>query len=173
MSSEATLILTLKLDKATFDCLNALRERHFPRARNLIPAHITLFHALPGQWEARVRNKLQEFCAETQRVRVSFPKLRFLGRGIAVEIDSPELVRLRGSLAQEWRDWLGTQDKQGYRPHVTIQNKVAVVAARLLYEDLAHCWEPFAGFGEGLLLWQYLGGPWKLLDEFNFVQSET
>lgn len=29
-------------------------------------------------------------------------------------------------------------------------------------------WQPFEGYGEGLLLWYYLGGPWKLLDEFAF-----
>ncbi len=104
MPLEAPLILTLKLDEATFARLDRLRERHFPRLSNFLPAHVTLFHALPGQWEARVQNKLQDLCAETQWVRVSFPKLRFLGRGVAVEIASPELVRLRGSLAQEWRE---------------------------------------------------------------------
>src|ERR1700712_5017184 len=44
----APLILTLALhgeDQARFD---RLRIAHFPPERNLIPAHITMFHHLPG-----------------------------------------------------------------------------------------------------------------------------
>ncbi len=28
--------------------------------------------------------------------------------------------------------------------------------------------EPFHIFAEGLLLWRYLGGPWTLVDRFEF-----
>ena len=42
------LILTLMLDAGTQAWLEALRRAHFPPGRNLVPAHVTLFHALPG-----------------------------------------------------------------------------------------------------------------------------
>ena len=44
----APLILTLKLDQASFTRLDALRQAHFPPERNWLSAHLTLFHHLPG-----------------------------------------------------------------------------------------------------------------------------
>jgi hypothetical protein len=64
--------------------------------------------------------------------------------------------------------WLSPQDRQGYRPHVTIQNKVMPDEARQLYDRLEGEWKPFMGYGEGLMLWYYQGGPWKLVSEFPF-----
>ena len=48
---DAPLILTLAFDEATFARFDGLRRRHFPDALNLIPAHATLFHHLPGEEE--------------------------------------------------------------------------------------------------------------------------
>jgi hypothetical protein len=83
-------------------------------------------------------------------------------------VDAPELTRLRRRLATLWNEWLSAQDRQGYRPHVTIQNKVPSDQARRLYDQLAAEWEPFTGQGEGLLLWRYMGGPWEHAGEFLF-----
>ena len=47
--SEAPLILTLRFDGEAFARLDDLRRAHFPPERNQIPAHLTLFHALPGE----------------------------------------------------------------------------------------------------------------------------
>lgn len=44
------LILTLRLDPVTFARLDALRQARFPDRGYRLPAHQTLFHALP--WEA-------------------------------------------------------------------------------------------------------------------------
>ena len=88
--------------------------------------------------------------------------LRFLGRGVAYELRAPELVGLRGRLARGWQDWLTPQDAQGYRPHVTIQNKAAPEAARALRDAMQAGFAPFTVRAEGLLLWHYLGGPWEL-----------
>ncbi|NJM07417.1 2'-5' RNA ligase family protein [Candidatus Gracilibacteria bacterium] len=46
--AEEPLILTVLLDEDTFRRFDGLRRTHFPPQRNLIPAHITLFHALPA-----------------------------------------------------------------------------------------------------------------------------
>ena len=65
---------------------------------------------------------------------------------------------------------LTPQDKAGWRPHITIQNKVAPEQARQLQAKLAASWTPFEALGEGLLLWRYLGGPWELVEEFRFAE---
>jgi 2'-5' RNA ligase len=162
------LILTLKLDQHAFDVLDALRARHFPPERNFLPAHVTLFHALPGDQEQAIAATLHELCAETTALHLSFPKLRLLGKGVAVEIESADLIKLRKYLIRVWDMWLGMQDRQGFRPHVTIQNKVTPATARRLFDELRRTWQLFDGRGEALLLWRYRGGPWELVDEFTF-----
>lgn len=157
------LILTLKLDAAGFEIFNDLRQRHFPPARNFLPAHITLFHHLPGERENEIRQTLIELAARTKVFELDCSSLRFLGKGVAINAENSELVGLRAGLQQTWFEWLGAQDRQkGYRPHVTVQNKVAPERARELYETLSKEWRPRTARGEGLLLWQYLGGPWRL-----------
>jgi hypothetical protein len=94
--------------------------------------------------------------------------VRFLGSGVAIDLDCPPLIQLRKQLAHTWSDWLTPQDRQGLRPHVTIQNKVSAETARELYEELVKEWKPLHGEGQGLLLWLYQGGPWKLIETFPF-----
>jgi 2'-5' RNA ligase len=162
------LILTLELDRKTFGFFNQLRQQHFPPERNFLPAHITLFHALPGDRESSVRQTLQDLCAHTPILPLTFPKLRFLGRGVAVEVDCPELLQLHQQLAKHWNSWLSRQDQQRYRPHITIQNKTTTDEARSLYDQLAPEWKLLSGYGEGLSLWYYQGGPWEWVGKFDF-----
>ena len=163
-------ILTLKMDAAAFARLDALRQAHFPPERNFLSAHITLFHALPGDQEAAIRATLAALCAATPMFTLSLPTVRFLGRGVAINVGSPALLTLRGRLAQQWHDWLSAQDRQRYQPHVTIQNKVAPAVARALYDQLSQNWPPLTAQGEGLLLWRYQGGPWAFVAEFPFCR---
>lgn len=166
------LILTLQLDEQTFKILNQLRQQHFPPERNFIPAHITLFHALPGEQEAAIRQTLRSQTAQTQPFSLHFATPRFLGRGVAIDLHSPELLRVQKQLADQWQATLTAQDRQRYRPHVTLQNKVAPSEARQLYDQLSRTWKPLQGYGEGLLLWQYQGGPWQLIEAFGFTSSD-
>jgi len=161
-------ILTLKLDEHSFSFLNGLRGTCFPPERNFIPAHITLFHSLPGEEEPTLVETLHSLCNRTEVVVLSFPGARFLGRGVAIEVRGSGLMAVRKRLASLWPHWLSAQDRQGFRPHVTIQNKVPAVRARRLFESLQKTWQPFDGKGEGLLLWRYQGGPWEPVGLFPF-----
>ncbi|MBD2459474.1 2'-5' RNA ligase family protein [Oscillatoria sp. FACHB-1407] len=167
--SHLPLILSLKLDQITFERFNELRQRHFPSERNFLPAHVTLFHKLPGDREADIQQTLQELGDMTPVLPLHFPSVRSLGQGVAIELQCPELVELRNQLAREWSSWLSAQDRQGYRPHITIQNKVSAGEAQQLYRHLLNQWQPLEGRGEGLLLWRYEGGPWTLVNEVLFV----
>ncbi|HEV7264723.1 MAG TPA: 2'-5' RNA ligase family protein [Falsiroseomonas sp.] len=165
----APLILTLGLDPAAFARLDAARRAHFSPARNLIPAHLTLFHALPGEQAEAVRAVLEAEAAAVPAFDLAFTGLRFLGRGVAHAVESAPLLALRGRLAGRFAPWLGTQDRQGWRPHVTVQNKVAPEVARATLRALEAGFAPWAARGESLLLWRYLGGPWEAAGEFRFV----
>ncbi|HEY9881697.1 MAG TPA: 2'-5' RNA ligase family protein [Leptolyngbyaceae cyanobacterium] len=169
-SKPLPLILTLKLDPDSFQVLNQLRQQHFPAERNFLPAHITLFHALPTEEIETIQQNLQFLGENTSAIPLAFPKLRFLGNGVAVEVESPPLIQIRQNLAEHWHSWLKPQDRQKYQPHITIQNKVTADEARQLYSPLSRDWQLPEGRGEGLLLWYYQGGPWELAGEFLFGQ---
>jgi hypothetical protein len=87
---------------------------------------------------------------------------------VAISVESPALVQLRGMLASAWHGMLGVQDRQGFRPHVTVQNKVDPTTARALQAELKESFTPWQGVGDGLSLWRYRGGPWEPAGEFVF-----
>lgn len=168
-TSLAPFLVTLQFDSTSFERLSELRTRYFPRHRNIVPTHLTLFHALPGEREDLVRQTLTDVCARTEKISLQFTGLRFLGRGVAINVECPELLRVRSDLARVFRPFLSAQDAQNWKhPHVTIQNKVAPEAARSTFNLLNDNWHSWNGQGEGLLLWYYRDGPWEKADDYTF-----
>jgi hypothetical protein len=155
------LILTAAFDDESAAVVQRLRDTYFPPKLNIVPAHLTLFHHLPGQEVDGIVAELRALAAHTSALPFTMPGLRFLGRGVALEIACPGLVSLRADLARRWSGWLGAQDRQGFRPHVTVQNKVAPAVARELSERLAPTMPGPDGTVVGLDLWHYRGGPWE------------
>jgi 2'-5' RNA ligase len=163
------LILTLALDANAFQMFDELRRAHFPPERNFIPAHLTLFHHLPGAELPGVVAALRRVAGEHGPIPLAVTGLRSLGRGVAFTLESPALAALRRDLASQWAPWLGAQDRQGFRPHVTVQNKVSGAEASALLARLQAGFSPFAATGTGLLLWHYRGGPWERAGFFPFA----
>ncbi|ATB34221.1 2'-5' RNA ligase family protein [Melittangium boletus] len=166
------LILTLRLDAETFARFDGLRRAHFPARLNHLSAHLTLFHHLPGEERERIEADLRAM-VPTVPLSLQVTGLRSLGRGVAFEIVSAGLSSLRASLARRWASWLTPQDRQGFRPHVTVQNKTTSEEARALRAFLTAGFTPFSARGEGLLLWRYQGGPWALEAEISFAPALT
>lgn len=165
----APLILTLRLDQASFQHFQALRQRHFPPERNFIPAHVTLFHHLPGPQVANIVADLRRTTRDTGPFPVEVFAVKSIGRGAAFYLRSRPLEELRERLANLWSDWLVPQDQQGFRPHVTVQNKVQAGEAKATLEALQRSFTPTSARGEGLLLWAYRGGPWEQLADLTFT----
>ncbi|MDZ4319010.1 MAG: 2'-5' RNA ligase family protein [Phenylobacterium sp.] len=168
MPDAAPLIITAALDEGGFDWFDDLRRAHFPAHRNVVPAHLTLFHALPGEQEARVAEAVKGACATRAPMRLEVQGPWFIGRGVAYKISSPGLDALRAELAQAFAPWLTPQDRAAFRPHITIQNKADPDEARALCERLQLEFEPFDITAEGLLVWRYLGGPWAPVARVGF-----
>jgi hypothetical protein len=91
-----------------------------------------------------------------------------LGGGVAIRIVSPELSAIRAALADAFTGLLTPQDSAGWRPHVTIQNKVPPPDAKALHAVLAADFKPREIVVEGLATWHYRGGPWKPLSRHKF-----
>ncbi|WP_201839531.1 2'-5' RNA ligase family protein [Microvirga zambiensis] len=168
MYQPAPLILTLQLDERSFAFFDAQRRRYFPPERNFIPAHLTLFHALPGEYLAAIMREIEACTSDRRPFTLDVTGLRSLGRGVAYALESTELAQLRRQLALAWNDRLKSQDRQNHQPHVTVQNKVDPTQARALLEELCESFEPFQVEATGLELWWYRGGPWETVRSFSF-----
>ena len=169
----APLILTLALDPASQAYFDELRQRHFPPQRNFLAAHLTLFHALPGDAEAAISAYLAEVCQSVGPLALEVAGVQFMGQGVMYKLASPALRRLHKTLQTAWQTEFGFtlsgQDRQPLHPHVTVQNKVTPAVARALHEQLAASFQPFSGTGTGLRLWAYRGGPWEARGNFEFA----
>ncbi len=163
------LIVTLALDQENQARFEAERKRFYPARLNRIPAHVSLFHALPGEEEEAVGATLVEQAAATAPFPLEVHDLMRLGRGVAYRVRARELEQLHASLRQAWLSWLSRQDAQPFRPHVVVQNKAEVEEARALYDRLAASFRPWVATATGLLLWRYEGGPWAAAGAFPFA----
>jgi hypothetical protein len=135
----------------------------------VLSAHLTLFHALPAALEGEIRAALLACAAATPPLPVALFRVRSLGGGVALDVDAPALVELRATLARRFAAHLTRQDAQGWRPHVTVQNKVDAEAAQRTFEALAADFVPWTATGLGLDLWRYHGGPWEAIASAPFM----
>lgn len=164
-----SLILTLEIDSASQMHFNRLRELYFPPERNLIDAHITLFHNLPEI--AEVVCELDEAATARSAFLVDVTGLRSLGKGVAYTLASPALQALHGSLAASFDAHLIPQDRQRFQPHIVVQNKVTPEAARALLGHLQTGFRSRRIKATGLSLWHYQGGPWEPARTFRFREA--
>jgi 2'-5' RNA ligase len=171
MDQIAPLILTLRFDERSFAFFNERRQRYFPPERNFIPAHLTLFHHLPGEHLIEIQRDTAASASRQKPFPLEVIGLRSLGRGVAYNLASPELTGLRRHLAQLWNDWLKPQDRQKHQPHVTVQNKADPTQARALLEELTEGFQPFQATAIGLDLWWYRGGPWEKVSSSLFADE--
>jgi hypothetical protein len=161
------LILTAEIGAEDVAWLDRLRRAHYPGERNRLPAHLTMFHALPPSAEGEARSRLSHF-GDLPPPSAMIAGLMDLGGGVAFRIVSPDLDRIRNEWAHVLRGLLGPQDSGGWRPHVTIQNKVAPKVARALLAELERDFRPRPLMISGLGLHRYLEGPWEKLAIYSF-----
>ncbi len=163
MIDHRPLILTARPDPGTQARFEALRRAHFPPALNRVPAHISLFHQLPGSEFNAVVARLRLTAREHPAPQVEAVGLRSLGRGVAVTLRSADLVALHADLAEAWEPLLIPQDRHRFAGHVTIQNKVTPAEARATLALLSAGFAPFAFRIVAVDVWRYLDGPWEAL----------
>jgi hypothetical protein len=157
----APLIVTALFGGEDFAFLDALRQRHYPAAHNMVPAHCTLFSHLPPDLGAELKQRL---AAATRGARAPTARLSGpmdLNDGVALRIESPELIAIRGELAEAFSGMLAGHDRAGWIPHVTIQNHARRSDAIALMAELRAGFRPRPLAIAGLASWWYRGGPWE------------
>ncbi|MBW8743419.1 MAG: 2'-5' RNA ligase family protein [Sphingomonas sp.] len=163
----APLIVSALLVPEDFAWLDALRRAHFPPERNRLPAHLTLFRHLPPSLLPELKHRLGD-AVRSAPPRAETAGLIDLDGGVAVRIASPALEGIRADLASSFRGLLTPQDQAGWRPHVTIQNKVAPAEARALKSHLETDLRPRPLRIDGLAAFAYRDGLWEPLSRHMF-----
>ena len=149
--------------------LTALRRAHFPPERNHLDAHLTLFHHLPPSLEAELKHRLTTATRGVSRPHAMLGGLISLGRGVAFRVESCELEAVRDILRDAFASVLTPQDQAGWRPHVTIQNKVQPAVARALKTELEAGFRPRPLAIAGIGCFYYRGGPWEPISRHMFA----
>lgn len=160
-SGAAPIIVTAMMGAADQRHFDALRTAHFPPDRNHLAAHITLFHQLPPSALDELDRLLRRIAADTPPPAAMLREVYSLGQGVAFRIDSPDLLAVRGRIADYFAGMLTAQDQGTPRLHITVQNKVTAAAARGLLAQLAADFRPRPLTITGLAAHHYRGGPWE------------
>lgn len=166
--SNAPIIVTAILGKEDFAWLDRLRCAHYPAERNAVAAHLTLFHHLPPSLGAELADRLKAIVRSQRAPRAEIGAVMKQARGVAYRIDSPDLAAIRADLAEMFSGLLTPQDQAGWRPHVTVQNKVSQQVARALHAELLEDFAPRPLNIAGLASHYYRGGPWEPIGEYRF-----
>lgn len=164
----APLIVTAELPAAIQAQAEALRVAHYPAERNLVAAHVTLFHALPPFAESEARSLLAALAADTAPPAALLVAVIDLGTGTALRIESAALLDVRAMIAERFHGLLTLQDQPAPRLHVTVQNKVPRGEARALQSMLAAGFQPLRFAFPRLALHRYKGGPWEPVGRWTF-----
>ncbi len=171
-SALVPIIVTALLGRDDFAWADSMRRAHFPAQRNVLRAHVTLFHHLPPS----VANELCDVLKQETRGTMVVARLASvvsLRHGVAYRIDSPDLVSVRARIADRFAPLLMPQDRAGWRPHITVQNKVKSGVARDLVGTLSADFTPRPLAIAGLGAWWYRGGPWELIGAWLFGSGHS
>lgn len=169
MGEAAPVIVTALFAAADFAFLDGLRRTHFPPERNVLPAHLTLFHHLPPSALPELSRRLTEATHGQRAPKARLAAVMSLGRGVAFRVESAGLEELRAGLAEAFSGLLTPQDAAAWRPHVTVQNKVDPAVARALKAELEAGFRPRPLAIAGLASWRYRGGPWAPIRRHMFA----
>ena len=168
---DAPWLLTLDLDPVSTAFFERARAAHFPATRNRVPAHVMLFHRIAAEHGDELVVDLERTLGGVAPFAVAVTGVRSMGTGVAYELASERLSALRARLARLWGAWLVPQDRERYRPHVVVQNKVEARTARETLALVAASFAPFEVTATGIGLWRYRNGPWEAARAFAFAAT--
>ena len=161
------LIVTADFAPPDFAWLDGLRRAQYPAEHNRVPAHLTMFQGLPPSAIAEVRHQLAIHSAGSPP-EATLAGLMNLSTGVAIRVVSGELEEIRAEIADHFHGLLCGPDAAGWRPHITIQNKVSAKSAKALLDQLERDFRPRPLGIAGLSVHRYRGGSWETLATYKF-----
>jgi hypothetical protein len=168
VAGPAPIIVAALFGDADLAYLDGLRRTHFPPERNQLTAHLTMFHHLAPSLAGELDGWLRSEVRGNPAPKAQLAGLMNLGGGVAICVECTELAALRSRLAEAFRTMLTPQDAGGWRPHVTIQNKVTSAVARETLAKLSAGFRPAPLAIVGVASYYYRGGPWEPIARYRF-----
>ena len=126
-----------------------------------------MFQGLPPSAADEVKRQLALHAAGPPP-RTTIAGLMNLTGGVAYRVVSDDLEAIRDAIADHFHGSLCAPDTAGWRPHITIQNKVTPKEARGLLTRLEQDFRPRPLGIAGLSVHRYRGGPWETLATYQF-----
>jgi 2'-5' RNA ligase len=154
--------------------MQSLRGKWFPEQRNKVPAHITLFHALPGSRIVQISQSLETITRRTRRFGVATGFIQKSRNGVFVNVGQGEerVKRIFEEVKDQFLECLSRQDMR-LRAHWTVMNKEGD-SKRVddAYRDVEKSGTA-EGIAKGLVLWRYeKNGTWSYERDFEFLQEK-
>jgi hypothetical protein len=168
MTDRTPHIVLAVLPDAVQARLDGLRRTHYPPDRNRVPAHCTLFHAIPGMVAAELAGLLSTLAAQNPPPRARIDRVLDLDSGTALGVFAPELLALREAIADHFHGLLTGGDALAPRLHVTIQNKVDRPTARALQRTLGASWQAIDTDVQALAVHRVVDGGWQPAGAWRF-----
>ena len=167
MQPTIPLILTISLDRNSEDYFTRLRTAHYPKHRNYIAAHLTLFHRLPSG-NATI-NRMVEEHSNRAILPIQVTGITNPVNGVAYTLFSEELMALHKAMQRSLGGYLIRRDRGVYRPHITVQHQVTALKAQRTASLLMQDFKPFTVQGTGIAAWLYKKGKWEPVREYPFT----
>jgi len=161
------LIVTADFAEVDHAWLEGLRRAHYPADLNRVPVHLTMFQGLPPSAIDDVKHQLSLHSAGPPP-RASIAGLMNLTGGVAYRVVSDDLEAIRDAIADHFHGMLCAPDASGWRPHITIQNKVSAKQANALIAELERGSFPRPLGIAGMSVHRYRGGPWETIGSYSF-----
>ncbi|MGO7808096.1 2'-5' RNA ligase family protein, partial [Rhizobium ruizarguesonis] len=76
---------------------------------------------LPPEQRRQIDDALLNAAQMTGPIEFEVTGVRNMGNGVSVVLESEDLARLRENFRTAFKLWLGPQDLEPWRPHVTVQ----------------------------------------------------
>ncbi len=155
------LVLTFSMEEVSFDRLDTWRSKYFPKERNHLKAHLTIYHQLPGQRIHELRELLSAVSQLQTAIPVKFSSLLLRQGFLGVRVESEKLNETKLNLDKILDSYLRVQDRKEYKPHVTLSNFGSPKEALRSFAELEKIFVPWDGYLTGMALFHYRGGPWE------------
>jgi 2'-5' RNA ligase len=173
-AEETVYILTLKTSDQISNTMQSLRRKWFPQQRNKVPAHLTLFHALPGSRIVQISQSLEKLTRRTRHFNVATGHIQKGRSGVFVNVGEgeEEVKRVFGEVRDQFFESLSIQDRS-FKGHWTVMNKENdSKRVEDAYRDVERS-GTVKGTAQGLVLWRYeKDGTWSYERDFEFLQNE-
>lgn len=168
MMDRRPIILTAKMADQDFAYADRLRRQYYPIERNNVPAHITLFRHLPGRYAPELIGLLRDVTQQLRAPKAMLADILKMSGGVALRIESEELLAIREVIAEHFHGLLTQQDQGHPRLHITIQNKVKTEIAKECYTALSSEFQPRPLIITGLQSHRYDDGGWEDMPAMPF-----